>query len=239
MLHHGPLMTSPDARLVSTDALDNSGFRGWWAPTDRMLGGIQVNDHLVISANTVPWDGAPFGRLNTIVSNTLARQRGRVADFLKCYNPLLPVVGEILHPPNGDSVALPHVHGSENLPFVLLSRYRDNLYIVLANIACEILPTVRFCVAALLRSVYGIALKWEHHDSVVVWGEGAISCPYGANRFSLLRKGASRPRLTPYRANTSNGSIHPALMQTMCGVPNSVLCSRNACGMGCVARRCA
>ena len=195
MLHavyHGLLMTSPDARMVSAKALDNSGFHGWWAPTDRMLGAIQVNDHLVVLANTVPWDGAPCGRLNTIVSNTPALQRGRVGDFLKCYNPLLGVVGEILHPPDWDSTALPHDPSSENLPFVLLSRYRDNLYIVFANIACEILPTIRFCVAALLRSVYGIALKWEHHDSVVVWGEGAISCPYDAGRFSLLRKGAPR-----------------------------------------------
>ena len=51
---------------------------------------------------------------------------------------------------------------------------------------------MRFCVAALLRSTYGIALKWEVHDSVVVWGEGAISCPLQGRLLSLLRKGTSR-----------------------------------------------
>ena len=35
-------------------------------------------------------------------------------------------------------------------------------------------------------------MSGEVHDSVVVWGEGAISCPFQGHLLSLLRKGASR-----------------------------------------------
>ena len=192
MLHHGLLMTSPNARLVTEHDLNERGFRGWWAPVDRLLGTIQIESHVVMLANTAPWDGAPCGRLHTIVRHTPAMQRGRVGDFLKCYNPVFGVVGEILQPLPWDAPVDALSSDDENLPFVLLSRYRDNLYMIFANIPEDILPTVRFFVAALLRSTYGIALKWEIHDSVVVWGEGAISCPFQGRLLSLLRKGASR-----------------------------------------------
>ena len=134
------------------------------APVDRLLGTIQIDSQVVMLANTAPWDGAPCGRLHTIVRHTPALQRGRVGDFLKCYNPVSGVVGEILQPPPWDAPVDALSSDDENLPFVLLSRYRENLYIIFANIPGDILPTVRFCVAALLRSTYGIALKWEIHD---------------------------------------------------------------------------
>ena len=62
---------------------------------DRLLGTIQIESHVVMLANTAPWDSAPCGRLHTIVRHTPAVQRGRVGDFLKCYNPVSGVVGEI------------------------------------------------------------------------------------------------------------------------------------------------
>ena len=111
---------------------------------------------------------------------------------MKCCHPVSRVVGEILQPSPWDAPVDALSSDDENIPFVVLSRYRDNLYINFANILGDILPNVRFCVAALLRTTYGIALKWEIHASVVVWGEGAISCPFEAHLLSLLRKGASR-----------------------------------------------
>ena len=185
MLHHGLLMTSPQARLVTERDLDERGFWGCWAPMDRLLGTMQIDSQVVMLANTVPWDGAPCGRLHTIVRHNPALQRGRVRGFLNCYIPVSGVVGEILQPPPWDAPVDVSSSDDENLPFVLVSSYRDNLYIIFANIPAYILPTVPFCVAALLRSTYGIALKWEIH-SVVVWGGGG-------GRFHVPSKGATSP----------------------------------------------
>ena len=121
MLHHGLLMTSPNARLFTEHDLNERGFRGLWAPVDHLLGTIQIDSHVVLLANTAPWDGAPCGRLCTIVRHTPALQRGRVGDFLKCYNPVSGVVGEILHPPPWDAPVDASSSDDENLSFLLLS----------------------------------------------------------------------------------------------------------------------
>ena len=74
---------------------------------------------------------------------------------------------------------------------MLMSRHRDNLYLVFANIPPNILPAVRLSVAALLRSVYGIALKWGVHgtDSNQGGGVGGGSSPHC---------GGFQPRLAKY-----------------------------------------
>ena len=104
------------------------------------------------------------------------------------------VVGETLNPPvcpleTADQFQ--QLSGFPTRPFVLLSRYRDNIYVAFANIPLSIRPAVQFACAALLRTIYQLPLKWEQHGAAVVWGEGMIRTGLPGVGFSLLRKGTS------------------------------------------------
>ena len=165
MTQHGALMTHASPHLVLAQVLHERGFRGWLEPVDadRLLGTVSVLGTEVFLVATNPWDGSAKGHLHTIVKHTPPRNRGKVGEFLKCFDPLQGVVGEVLGPPvlsSGDS-------GTAPLPLVLLSRYRDNLYIVFANLPDHLLSHVQFAVASLLPTIYGIPLKWEPHGDVV------------------------------------------------------------------------
>ena len=56
-------------------------------------------------------------------------------------------------------------------PGVLLSRFRDNIYIVLMNVLQPLLPLVRRAVMCFLQCLYGVPLKWEPTVACVSWGE--------------------------------------------------------------------
>ena len=56
-------------------------------------------------------------------------------------------------------------------PCVLLSRFRDNIYIVFMNVLQELLPVVRRGVMCFLQCLYGVPLKWEPTELTVSWGE--------------------------------------------------------------------
>ena len=71
----------------------------------------------------------------------------------------------------------------------LLSRYRDNLYICLANVSDHELELVKAILASFLKNVYGIPLQWENHSKDVIWGEACIRSE--ASPVSLVRKGCA------------------------------------------------
>ena len=190
----GLAMASPQSHLVSELALSYQGFRGWWEPLDRLIASICVDGTDVLVASSTPWDGSARGRLATIIRHTPNRQKGKVGEFFKCFDPLQGVVGEILNPPvcplqTADQFQ--RLSGFPPRPFVLLSRYRDNIYMAFANIPRPIRPAVQFACAALLRTIYQLPLKWEEHGAAVVWGEGMIRTGLPGIGFSLLRKGTS------------------------------------------------
>ena len=56
-------------------------------------------------------------------------------------------------------------------PMVLLSTYRDNVYMACLNIPVEVEAAVDAALACLLRQLYGIKLKWEPHSQLVVWAK--------------------------------------------------------------------
>ena len=100
--------------------------------------------------------------LATIIRHTPNRQKGKVGEFFKCFDPLQGVVGEILNPPvcplqTADQFQ--RLSGFPPRPFVLLSRYRDNIYMAFANIPRPIRPAVQFACAALLHTIYQLPLK--------------------------------------------------------------------------------
>ena len=74
-------------------------------------------------------------------------------------------------------------------PFVLFSRYRDNIYLGCANMNSRLLLHVKYVLSIMLRVVYGIPLKCEPHGSEVTWGEAVISTCPSLLKLRLRRKG--------------------------------------------------
>ena len=67
MHYMGRVLRSPTIPLVTIDDLNEGGYTKWWSPVDRLLGTFETsygNIHLV---NTMPWDGAPNGRVDSIL----------------------------------------------------------------------------------------------------------------------------------------------------------------------------
>ena len=61
-------------------------------------------------------------------------------------------------------------------PIVLMSPYRDNIYLALSNIPDKLRPQILHVVDTSWRKLYNIPLKWESHDAMVVWGEAQVNC---------------------------------------------------------------
>ena len=72
-------------------------------------------------------------------------------------------------------------------PFVIISRYRENICICLGHIQPKGRGAITHVISALLHIRYGIRLKWEPHGDRYVCGQGSIDL-CGVD-FSLVRKG--------------------------------------------------
>ena len=108
------------------------------------------------------WDGAPDGRVGTILASAPARDRALLRDFFRELDPMDSVVSETRQGWWGWArrPADPEPPASSS-PRVLLSRFRDNIYIVFMNILQPLLPTVRRAVMCFLQCLYRVPLKWE------------------------------------------------------------------------------
>jgi hypothetical protein len=89
------------------------------------------------------------------------------------FDPIPPILAEI------KTGALTDASDTKffDLPTIMLSRYRDNVYIVLIDIPNEHLPFLTQFLESLLQVVYGIPMKWEKTGSTVDWGESRIVVP--------------------------------------------------------------
>ena len=72
-------------------------------------------------------------------------------------------------------------------PLRLISRFRDNICLLLCSVPTTSLCEVKQALAVLLSVVYGIKLKWEPHGNFVAWGERKVSQAPDAT-LSLLHK---------------------------------------------------
>ena len=72
---------------------------------------------------------------------------------------LLPILGECLR--QECDPALPPSGSCPQQQLILLSRYRDNIYICILNASDEELSLLQNIIEVLLHSTYGIGLKWE------------------------------------------------------------------------------
>ena len=147
------------------------------------MDGVQV-DLLVTSL----WDGAPDGRMGTIMASAPPRDRARLREFFRELDPMDFVVSEARRGwwgwatrPSDPAVPV------STTPGILFSRFRDNIYIIFMNIHPALFPRVRHAAKHFLDCLYGVPLKWEPTDLRVSWGECSWKpLPLG---FSLTRKG--------------------------------------------------
>ena len=109
--------------------------------------------------------------MGAILDNTPRSQKAVVTTFLKGFDPLGSVVGECaagLIPSRDGQTGQRHYPSPRIGPLVLLSRYRDNVYIILVGIPPKFNAAVKWCIFCLLNVGYGIPMKWEKHSSMVI-----------------------------------------------------------------------
>ena len=111
------------------------------------------------------WDGATEGRLETILNNADHLNKTLVRNFFTRPNPPEPLVAECST--NAKQHELPPKLRCGKHCLALLSRYRDNLYICLANVPDHELELVKMILSSILKNVYGITLKGENHTKDV------------------------------------------------------------------------
>jgi hypothetical protein len=185
---HRRVLASTDRASVHRGILRGEGFGGWWGPTDSSFGYLDIAGVRVDLIVTSLWDGAPDGRVGTILASAPARDRALLRDFFRELDPMDSVVSEARRGWWGWArrPADPEPPASSS-PGVLLSRFRDNIYIVFMNVLQPLLPIVRRAVMCFLQCLYGVPLKWEPTVACVSWGECSWRVlPMG---FSLTRKG--------------------------------------------------
>ena len=108
-------------------------------------------------------------------------------EHLKGFEVLGGVVGELPPPPPPQWCTSDSSNGYQSLPFVLLGRYRDNIFLLMSGVLPHLQPWVEFGVAGFLHCIYGISLKWEPHPiGSVTWGECMLRVL--PNRMSMLQR---------------------------------------------------
>ena len=110
--------------------------------------------------------------------------------FFENFDALNGVVGEILSVVKVGACAGPMPLSQ---PVVIMSRYRDNMYIALVGISPCFAAPLTFIIEQMTSIIYGIPLKWEPHGDVTTWGEAAVILAHRTNvyvhDFALHRKG--------------------------------------------------
>ena len=107
--------------------------------------------------------------------------KARVRDFFQNCTPLQCVVGEALDTGLSDLV------DGYPLPLVIISRYRDNIYIVVCGVHETEYPVLKCAISAFLSVLYGIKLKREPQGVEAIWDIGTVTI---GGSFGLRRKGA-------------------------------------------------
>ena len=169
MVHRSGMAASQNIARVRVSDLHCEGFNGWWQPLDVLLGRFMLDGNVVSLATTSPWDGVLGGRLDPIIQMTRNVDKARVRSFFGDCTTLRCVVGECLA--NNGRVR----RDGFPYPMVLVSRFRDNLYLLVCGVCLTLFPRLRCAIASLLNVVYRIKLKWEPEGMSVVWGVATVT----------------------------------------------------------------
>ena len=184
------IMVHPRIALVSLPALSQSGFDGWWSPMEKLFGCMHMGELNILLVRSTAWDGAPDGRLGAIMRDTLRRDQQVTREMFKDYKQLPCVLAEISQSRCGDPSLFPPVL------MILLSKFKDNVYIICMHIPSSLMPVVLEGITQLLQLIYGLRLKWEKHAELVTWGEGKLgTAPDG--RMLLYRKSCTLSLAVP------------------------------------------
>ena len=81
---------------------------------------------------TLPWDGAEGGRLQSIVQHSTRKNKRVAMQLFWNFDALNGIVGEIL---SADIVGACAGPSSQSMPVVIMSRYRDNIYFAMVGIS--------------------------------------------------------------------------------------------------------
>ena len=129
---------------------------------------IEFNKKPLFIAWSLPWDGAAGGRIDTILKHTEPKNKHRVREFFSHLQPISSILGESI---KVDGLKATDIASVPPMPIILMSRYRDNIYLTFLNLTAQETAVAKILISSLLHCIYGIALKWETHGELVVWGE--------------------------------------------------------------------
>ena len=148
---------------------------GWYRPMEKLVGCIQLPGLTLSLICSTPWDVSPIGRLGVPLKNCPNKHRDRVREFYFDFSPVSALLGEMLSNERTPTVQ------TVDAPLCLISRFRDNSYLLLCNVPANSLPQVMQALCALLRVIYAIRLKWELHGEYVTRGDGKVSNQQGSS----------------------------------------------------------
>ena len=184
------MFVAKNVHQATPEALCQSRFIGWWTPADRTFATATVADKTFQFISTTPWDGAEGGRLRSIIRHSTGKNRRLVMKFFENFDALNGVVGEILSAVQMCACAGPM---PPSQPAVIMSRYRDNIYIALVGISPCFVAPLTFIIEQMTFIIYGIPLKLEPHGYVTTWGEAAVIFAHRTGAYlqdvALHRKG--------------------------------------------------
>ena len=126
------------------------GLSGCWSPADHLLAWVFVGGQNVPVLGVVLWDSAPGGCVQHIVKRTSRRDKSTVLDFRSQFSPM-----ELIHGELGSKFPQSELCA----PLVFLARFRDIVYIFLANMTDAVAPVIKPVIYELLWSMYQVALK--------------------------------------------------------------------------------
>ena len=106
-----------------------------------------LNGNVVSLATTSPWDVALGVRREPIILMTKNADQARVRSFFDDCTALRCIVGECLAN-NGRGM-----RDGFRYPMVLVSRFRDNLYLLVCGVCPTLFPRLRCAIASLLGVV--------------------------------------------------------------------------------------
>ena len=184
-------VTASDYRHLATiEGLRNEGFEKWWQPNEYTLGTVECCHTTVDIIHTTPWDGGPWGRVGTILDHALRKDRGTIQRFFGQFDPVAVIKSEIRREKDlgpGDAYDGRSTR-NPGRPFVLLGRFRDNIYIISVGVPAEARSRVDLATGCLIDCIYGVPLKWEPKSDLTTWCESQLGFSPEDGRFCMTRK---------------------------------------------------
>ena len=151
MISEADIPHSPNVPEVTRDVVIEGGFQGWYRPMEKLFGCIQLPSLTLSLVTSTPCDGSLIGRLGVLLKNCPRKQRDIVRDVYLDFSPVAALLEEMVSNETAPTVE------PVDAPLCLISRFRDNLFLLLCNVPISCLPQVTQALCAFLRVIYGIS----------------------------------------------------------------------------------